>query len=92
MTRTGLFLWTLSSLGGFCISGQYRPICSFVYTARPSGARSAFMAWADVRFRERDHCRRVHLTWVVGRHLRGSDAERDPVEPAPEVLRVPDPS
>ena len=66
------FLWHLSSCLGLLLVVQYRPVCSVMYCAPETGAQLAFLMWADEVFRETCHCRRVHLTWVFGRHVRRS--------------------
>lgn len=63
--------WTLSSSLGLLLTGRYRPLCSIAYEARDCAARRAFLRAADWLFRESDHCRRVALTYRVGRLLRG---------------------
>lgn len=63
--------WMLSSAAGFAITGTARPLCSIVYEARDCRARRAFMRATDWLFDERDHCRRVALTYQIGRTLRG---------------------
>lgn len=63
--------WTASSIAGFLLTGQYRPLCSIAYEAPDCLARRAFLRAADWLFDEVGHCRRVALTYRVGRALRG---------------------
>lgn len=62
--------WTISSAAGFVITGRLRPLCSIAYEARDSAARRAFLRAADRLFSEADHCRRIALTYRLGRALR----------------------
>ena len=62
--------WRLSSAAGFLLTGRLRPLCSIAYEARDCAARRAFLRLADWLFAEVDHCRRVALTYRVGRLLR----------------------
>ena len=63
--------WMLSSAAGFAITGRLRPLCSIAYEARDCAARRAFLRLMDRAFAEQNHCRRVALTYRVGRLLRG---------------------
>lgn len=63
--------WTVSSIAGFVLTGQYRPLCSIAYEAPDCAARRAFLHAADWLFAEDQHCRRVAITYRVGRALRG---------------------
>lgn len=61
--------WYFSMCLGFLVSGRARPLCSIIYCAPNCLARRAFMAWADWYFKELQHCRRMHLIYLAGRHL-----------------------
>ena len=63
--------WTISSAAGFVLTGTARPLCSIAYEAPDCMARRAFLRAADWLFDEVGHCRRVALTYRVGRLLRG---------------------
>ena len=63
--------WAVSSAAGFVLTGTARPLCSIAYEARDSAARSAFLRVMDHAFAEQNHCRRIALTYRVGRLLRG---------------------
>lgn len=63
--------WTISSAAGFVLTGTARPLCSIVFEAPDCAARRAFLRAADRLFSEQNHCRRVALTYRVGRLLRG---------------------
>lgn len=63
--------WTISSAAGFVLTGTARPLCSIAYEAPDCMARRAFLRAADWLFAESDHCRRIALTYRVGRLLRG---------------------
>lgn len=62
--------WAASSAAGFVLTGTARPLCSIAYEARECAARRAFLRAADRLFSETDHCRRIALTYQVGRALR----------------------
>lgn len=62
--------WRVSSAAGFIITGTARPLCSIAYEARDCAARRAFLRAADRLFAETDHCRRIALTYRLGRALR----------------------
>ena len=63
--------WRVSSAAGFIITGTARPLCSIAYEARECAARRAFLRAADRLFDEIGHCRRIAITYRVGRLLRG---------------------
>lgn len=62
--------WHVSSALGLILTGQHRPICAAVYAAPDCRARRVFMWAMDRAFAERDHCRRVALTYQIGRAIR----------------------
>lgn len=62
--------WYLSSCLGLILTGQFRPLCAAVYAAPDSLARRAFLRVADRLFAETDHCRRIAITYRLGRALR----------------------
>ena len=63
--------WAASSAAGLVLTGTARPLCSIAYEARECAARRAFLRVMDHAFAESDHCRRIALTYRVGRLLRG---------------------
>lgn len=63
--------WRLSSSLGLLLTGRFKPVCAIVYGLPDCAARRAFLQLMDRVFAERDHCRRVALTYRVGRLLRG---------------------
>ena len=63
--------WTASSLAGLLLTGAFRPLCSIAYEAPDCAARRAFLRVADWLFDEVGHCRRIAITYRVGRLLRG---------------------
>lgn len=63
--------WTISSAAGFVMTGRFKPVCAIVYGLPDCAARRAFLRLMDRAFRETNHCRRVALTYRVGRLLRG---------------------
>ena len=63
--------WLYSSAAGFVLTGQYRPICSIVHAAPDCMARRVAVRALDMAFAETGHCRRVALTYALGRALRG---------------------
>lgn len=62
--------WIASSALGFALTGRWRPLCAAVYAAPDCRARTAFMMAMDRAFGERDHCRRIALTYQIGHALR----------------------
>lgn len=64
--------WMISSAGGFALTGQFRPLCSVAYEAPECALRRAFLRAMDRAFSERDHCRKIALTYRVGRAFRCS--------------------
>ena len=62
--------WHASSLLGFCVTGQFRPLCSVIHCAPECRARAAFQRWADRYFDEPDHTLRMHAIWLLGAMLR----------------------
>lgn len=63
--------WAVSSAAGLVLTGTARPLCSIAYEARECAARRAFLRAMDHAFAESDHCRRIAITYQVGRLLRG---------------------
>ena len=63
--------WAASSAAGLVLTGTARPLCSIAYEARDCAVRRAFLRLMDRAFAEQNHCRRVALTYRVGRLLRG---------------------
>lgn len=63
--------WRVSSAAGLILTGTARPLCSIAYEARECAARRVFLRVMDHAFAESDHCRRIALTYRVGRLLRG---------------------
>lgn len=62
--------WTVSSIAGFLLTGQYRPICSLSQSLPDCGPRRAFERAMDRAFDECGHCARIHRVWLIGRALR----------------------
>lgn len=62
--------WTASSIAGFLLTGQYRPICSLSQSIPDCGPRRAFERAMERAFAEPGHCARVHCIWLIGRALR----------------------
>ena len=62
--------WMASSAAGLLLTGQFRPLCSVAYEAPECALRRAFLRAMDRAFSERDHCRKIALTYRVGRALR----------------------
>ena len=65
--------WQASSAAGWLLFGRYRPLCSYAYVAPDCAARRWFMAAMNRRFREPNHCQRIHDTWLIGAAVRGFD-------------------
>ena len=63
--------WRLSSSLGLLLTGRYKPVCAIVYGLPDCAARRAFLRLMDRAFGEGDHCRRIALTYRMGRLLRG---------------------
>lgn len=61
--------WHASSLAGLILTGRYRPICAAVHAAPDCRARRAFSRAMDRAFGEPDHCRRIALTYHLGRGI-----------------------
>ena len=61
--------WTVSSIAGFLLTGQYRPVCSLSQSLPDCGPRRAFERAMDRAF-EPDHCRKIHATWLIGYAVR----------------------
>lgn len=62
--------WIASSTAGLVLTGQFRPLCSVAYEAPECALRRAFLRAMDAAFSERDHCRKIALTYRIGRALR----------------------
>ena len=62
--------WIASSTAGLLLTGRYEPVCSRVYCLPDCAFRRCFIRATDRVFHERDHARRIHLTYRVGRALR----------------------
>lgn len=62
--------WTVSSIAGFLLTGQYRPVCSLVHAAPDCMARRAAVLALGRVFDDPEHTRRIHDTWAVGAALR----------------------
>lgn len=61
--------WRLSSTLGLLLTGRYQPVCAAVYAAPECMARRAFLHAADWLFDEDQHCRRIWLTYRLGRAI-----------------------
>lgn len=62
--------WRLSSTLGLLLTGRYQPVCAAVYAAPDCMARRAFLRMMDTVFAEKNHCRRIALTYRIGRAIR----------------------
>lgn len=62
--------WIASSTAGFLLTGQFRPLCSVAYEAPDCALRRAFLRAMDAAFSEKEHCRKIALTYRVGRAFR----------------------
>lgn len=61
--------WHASACLGLVLTGRYWPLCAAVYAAPDCRARRAFLLAMDRLFGERDHARRVWLTYEIGRAI-----------------------
>ena len=61
--------WHASALLGLLLTGRYRPFCAAVYSAPDCRARRGFIALMGRVFRDPDHCRRIALTYHLGRGI-----------------------
>lgn len=62
--------WRLSSSLGLLLTGRYKPVCAIVYGLPDCAARRAFLQLMDRAFGESQHCRRIWLTYRLGRAIR----------------------
>lgn len=62
--------WTASSLAGLLLTGRYQPVCAAVYAAPDCAARRAFLRLMDRVFAESQHCRKIWMTYHLGRAIR----------------------
>ena len=56
--------WVASSIGGFILTGVYRPLCSVVWDLPDCAATRAYVRRMDPLFSEPGHCVRIHVQWV----------------------------
>lgn len=61
--------WRASSAAGCILICRPVPVCAIVYGLPDSAFRRAFLRAMDRAF-EPDHCRRVWITYQIGRALR----------------------
>lgn len=62
--------WHLSSSLGLLLTGRYQPVCAIVYGLPDCAARREFLRLMDLAFSESQHCRRIWLTYRLGRAIR----------------------
>lgn len=62
--------WIVSSTLGLLLTGRYIPVCAAVYGVPDCAARRAFLRLMDMAFHERNHCRRIWLTYRFARSIR----------------------
>lgn len=63
--------WRLSTILGLITTCEAVPLCALIHRAPDCMARRAAVRALDRVFSETDHCRRVALTYALGRALRG---------------------
>lgn len=62
--------WCVSSTLGLILTGRPVPLCALVHRAPDCAAKRTACRALDLAFGEVDHCRRVALTYALGRALR----------------------
>lgn len=61
--------WHASAALGLVLTGRPIPVCALVYAAPDCAARRAFLRAMDRAFGETAHCRRIWLTYRIGRAI-----------------------
>lgn len=62
--------WHASACLGLLLTGRPVPLCALAYAAPECAARRLFISATDWLFGERDHARRIWLTYEIGRAIR----------------------